>query len=272
MKWRGQGILVAVVLIGAGAFAYQWSTVSTLEQEVLGRGIDYQPYIQRVSGFVEEHRRWPEAGEFDLPAPPVGGLFRKAALGPDGEILLTLSAWTITSGRARVVLAPVLQTQANSAAPGISRLRYGCLQTFPASLERIVCRSIGSITNAEVAEGNANAFNEWREIDASAQAHERTFMAAVATARDTRTQCDSLWQHAERDVIPCLRAIDATTAENFRIRNQQRFDGPRLRPEVIANDPRMLEQFNRECDESWRTLAAMTKSMSKELAACFDRP
>lgn len=266
MKWRGQGLLVGSVIVAAVAFGYQWTSVVKMEDEALAGGLDYRPYMNRVSEFVNQQRRWPEPDEIYLPIPPEDGVIKNVELQSEGKILVTFSAWTIRSGRVEAVLAPTLSSYGSQAR---GRLRYSCLSVDPVGFERLVCRTIGYTTTEQLAQDNANGFEEWLKNEADAKQRNEDFQRALEAAQDVTTRCDELWMRAQGSVVPCLRAVDPDTADSFSKRSDEIFNGPRLRPDVIARNPDMLEQFNQECDSNWTHLTVVTRDIREEFSACF---
>lgn len=268
MKWRGQGGLIVLVLIAAGVFAYQWTSNVKLEDEVMSFGVNYRPYLQSVNTFVEENKRWPYRDEVTLPTPERGGLIRKVSLEDDGQLVFTFSAWSLRSGFGKARLAATINTNPSSFVAA-DRLSYNCLEVDPIKLEPFVCRTIGYVTREQLLENNADAFTRWRSNELEAQTQSNRTRLAVERARNTRTQCDILWARAEAEVIPCLQTIDADLAEEFSRQANAALNGPRLRPEVIAREPSLLEGFNRECDSGWNALTGLAKAMKPEVARCF---
>lgn len=269
MKWRGQGVLVGLVLISAAVFGYQWTSMSKLTEKVTYEGIEYSPYTRLVAQFVEEQKRWPGANEIAMPKPPRKGVIKGVKLKNNGEILFTLSGWTIQSGRATVLLAPMLNTHSHLLPGSHNRLEYNCTIVKPTSLERTLCERIGTTTAADVNNKNTNAFAEWEknESEAKNEMTARTSNLSLASASDT--QCDVHLRRVEQEVIPCLTQIDESAAQQVKERFQTLFNRPRLRPEIIVDNPDLVAQFNSECDSSWNNAAAMVKMQNPKFEACF---
>ena len=269
MRWRGQGLLTGVVLIAAIALGYQWTSMTTLGERANHEEIEYSAYTRLVSPFVEENKRWPEPHDITLPKPPHKGVIKKVILKTNGEILFTLSGWTIKSGRVTVLLSPTLKTHSHLLPGSRNRLEYDCTIVSPASMERTLCDRTGTTTAAEVRNKNANAFAEWEknESEAKNEMNTRTSNLRLASAADT--QCDVHLRRVEQEVIPCLTQIDESTALQIKERFQTLFNRPRLRPEIIVDNPDLVAQFNNECDGSWNRAAEMVKTQNPKFEACF---
>lgn len=269
MQWRGQGILVVLVLAGAAALGYQWKSMTQLEEHVRLNDFEYAPYIRAVAEFVNEQKRWPEPFDVSLPS-PTDEVIKKVKLQNNGELLFTLSGWSISSGQATVLLAPVLSTHKTTPHYQYSRLEYSCVEVNPSSLEQVMCMRIGSRSAAEINSENENAFATWEKNEADAKKLSAKRDSELATAANTETQCDRLLVRAEQEVLPCVKQIDVPTAQTLSTRFQETLNGRRLRPEIIVDNPDLLEQFNRECDETWSGLTGMAKMQSSDIARCFD--
>jgi|GEM_PF-2988907 len=269
MQWRGQGILVGLVLAGAAAFGYQWKSMTQLEEEVRLMDFEYAPHVRAVASFVQEQKRWPEPYEVSLPAPKPGGVIKDVRLQNKGELLFTLTGWTIGGGQATVLLAPELNT--HQTMEHFSRLDYSCVEVNPSSLEQVMCMRIGSRSAAEINSQNENAFAEWEKKEAEAKDQTTKFNASVEAAKNAETQCDRLLLRAERTVLPCINQIDESAAQTLHARFQEAFNGPRLAPESIVRNPDNLEAFNQNCDENWNALTGLAKAYNRELASCFER-
>lgn len=267
MKWRGQGTLVVGVLAAAAAFGYQWTSMEKLQDHAIGYGISYGPYARLVSEFVEREKRWPQPEEIDFSSVAEGGVIRAAELQQNGEILFTFSAWTITSGYVHMVFAPTLNTHATTHSGG--RLSYACVEVSPARYESIVCRSEGTTRRAAIAAENVGAFAKWQNAQQQQEKEQSDFEAAVTSAANTPTQCDALWSAAHADVIPCVEAVNPDLARELSARSEKIFTGPRLRPEIIARNPDMLDAFNRKCEESWRMLVGQAIAKDGNARGCF---
>ncbi len=268
MRWRGQGILVVTVLIAAAVFGYQWKSVTHLEEEVTWHDIEYRPYTHAVARFVDEQKRWPEPGEVTLPEPESDSIIKKVNLENKSELLFTLSGWTLQNGRVTMRLAPTLNTHHSLLPYTPSRLEYTCREVIPASLERTLCMRIGVRSAAEISSENTDAFARWEKNESDAQlSAKRASALAIAGLRDTR--CDRYLSHAERQILPCVQQFDAAKAQALRERLTEVLSGPRLRPEVIADNPGMLDQFNRSCDDNWQAITVMAQGENEKIAPCF---
>lgn len=267
MKWRGQGLLVVALLAGATAVAYQWKSFEQLQDQAIGYGINYTPYTNLVDEFVDREKRWPEPGEIDFSTVAEGGVITNAELQKHGEILFTLSAWTIKNGYAQMSFAPTLNVGVTNYAGG--RLSYNCVEVIPANYEAVICRSQGKVTRAEVATDNDGAFTRWQHERDKTVKEKAEFAAAVASAETTRTLCDDLWLDAQQNAIPCAEGVNPALAKQIQERSRVIFNGPRLAPETIARNPESLVLFNRECEENWRTLVALAKINDESLTRCF---
>jgi hypothetical protein len=271
MRWRGQGLLTGVVLTAAATLGYQWTSMATLVERATHEEIEYSTYTRLVSQFVEENKRWPEPHDITLPKPPHKGVIKKATLKTNGEILFTLSGWSIQSGRVTVLLSPTLKTHSHLLPGSHNRLEYNCTIVNPSSMERTLCDRTGTTTTttAEVSNKNANAFAEWEknESDAKNEMTARTSNLSLASASDT--QCDVHLRRVEQEIIPCLTQIDESAALQVKERFQTLFNRPRLRPEIIVDNPDLVAQFNSECDGSWNSTAAMVKMQNPKFDACF---
>lgn len=267
MKWRGQGILVAAVLAGAAALAHQWQSSLKLEDHVMSYGLDYGTSMNSVAEFVDRKKRWPEKGEIVFSSEPDDGFIKKAELLENGEILFTLTTWTIESGNVQAVFAPVLNTRAGKL--GFRRLQYHCVEVDPGKYMHIVCRSDIKSTRSQVAAENADAFVKWQKAETEEQNRSAQFSSALALAQNMSNQCDRLWAKAEQESIPCLQSIDATLANQFAEQGRKQLNGLRLRPEVIVNNPKLVADFDRNCDDTWQMLVNMAKGANGDAVKCF---
>lgn len=268
MKWRGQGVLVGIVLLAAAALGYQWKSTTNLIERVDLEGIEFTPYIMLVAQFVEQQKRWPEAHEITLPPPPRNGVIKEAILKNNGDILFVLSGWAIQTGRVTVLLSPTLNTRSHLLA-NIQRLDYDCTAVSPVSLERTLCVRIGSSDAADVNAKNIDAFSEWERNDSETKNEITTRNANLSLASAADTQCDVHLRKVEQQIIPCLTPIDESAAQQAKERFQAMFNRPRLRPEIIVDNPDLVAQFNNECDSSWNSAVAMLKMQNPKFEACF---
>jgi len=269
MRWRGQGLLTGVVLIAAATLGYQWTSMATLVERANHEEIEYSTYTRLVSQFVEENKRWPEPHDITLPKPPHKGVIKKATLKTNGEILFTLSGWTIQSGRVTVLLSPTLKTHSHLLPGSRNRLEYNCTIVNPASMERTLCDRTGTATVAEVNSKNANAFAEWERNDADAKNEITTRESSLNLASATETQCDVHLRQLEEQVTPCLSQVDDVAAQHIKEHLRGLMNRPRLRPEVIVDNPDLLAEFNSSCDNDWNNAVAMVKMQNSKFEACF---
>jgi hypothetical protein len=270
MQWRGQGVLVVLVLAGAAAFGYQWKSMTQLDEDVRLNDFEYAPYIRAVANFVKEQKRWPEPFELALPTLKPDGVIKDVELQNNGELLFTLSGWSIGTGHATVLLAPELNTHNTEPHYQRSRLEYSCVEVNPSSLEQVMCMRIGSRSAVEINSHNENAFAEWEKNEAEAKGQAAKRNTALVAATNTETRCDRHLVYAEQEVLPCISRMDEAFAQTLNGRIQETLNSRRLRPEIIVDNPDLLEQFNRDCDENWSNLAGMAKMQSSEIAGCFD--
>jgi hypothetical protein len=269
MRWRGQGLLTGVVLIAAATLGYQWTSMATMVDKANNQGIEYSAYTQLVAQFVEENKRWPEPHDITLPKPPHKGVIKKATLKTNGEILFTLSGWSIQSGRVTVLLSPTLKTHSHLLPGSRNRLEYNCTIVNPASLERTLCDRTGTVTIAEVNSKNANAFAEWERNDADAKNEIATRESNLNLASATETQCDVYLRQVEQQVTPCLSQVDDVAAQHIKDHLQGLMNRPRLRPEIIIDNPDLVTEFNSACDNDWNNAVAMVKMQNAKFEACF---
>lgn len=267
MKWRGQGLLIVAVLSGAAAYWYQWTSFEKLQDYSFSYGINYLPYKRLVAEFVEREKRWPEPGEVDINSVAEGGVIRNAELLENGEIRFAFSAWTIKSGYAEMSFVPSLNT--SPTVYGTGRLNYACVDVDPPGFESVVCRREGALSRAEIAAENVDAFARWQSAIDQEKKEKADFADAVSAAESLPTLCDTLWIEAQDNVLPCAEGINPSLAAQIRQRSQHIFNGPRLRPELIARNPDMLTAFNRECEENWNVLVALAKINDESLERCF---
>ena len=265
MRWKGQGILTAVVLTAAVAYGWQWKSTTGLIEELQVRELPIAPYTSVVAKFYTDHQRFPQPGEVVLPASP-GGLVRAATLLNDGEIDFTLSAWRVFRGHAHATMAPLLTTGAERYS---FALRYVCLDADPPQLTAVVCSRTGSYTRDEVAAKNADAL--------AGLADRRKSDEDRAKRRDgwqPFTTCDRYLTLANDSVGQCIASIDPQLGERFAKAVSERFDnGRRLSPQTIASDPETLDTFNRECEANWQQLVSSVRSARPEVQKCFpDEP
>ena len=269
MRWRGQGLLTGVVLIAAATLGYQWTSMTTLVERTNHEEIEYSTYTRLVSQFVEENKRWPEPHDVTLPKPPHKGVIKKVILKTNGEILFTLSGWTIQSGRVTVLLSPTLKTHSHLLSGSRNRLEYDCTLVNPASMERTLCDRTGTTTAAEVSNKNANAFAEWEKNESDAKNEIDTRNSNISLASAIESQCDVRLRQLEEKIAPCLSQVDDVAAQHIKDHLQGLMNRPRLRPEIIVDNPDLVAEFNSECDSSWNNAAVMIKMKNSKFEACF---
>jgi len=269
MRWRGQGLLTGVVLIAAATLGYQWTSMSTLVERANYEEIEYSTYTRLVSQFVEENKRWPEAHDITLPKPSHKGVIKKVVLKTNGEILFTLSGWSIQSGRVTVLLSPTLKTHSQLLPGSRNRLEYDCTIVNPASLERTLCDRTGTATVAEVNSKNANAFAEWEKNESETKNEMDTRHANINRAGATESQCDVRLRQLEEDITACLSRVDDVAAQHIKDHLHGLMNRPRLRPEIIVDNPDLVAEFNSSCDNDWNNAVAMVKMQNSKFEACF---
>ena len=264
MRWRGQGILVGVVLLAAGAYGWQWVSVSKMVETLQVTALPIGSYTGAVTAFYAENQRFPEPTELTLPRAKTD-LIRDVTLGKDGELTFELSAWLVFHGYVMTTMAPTLMPGSE---PGSVVLSYVCVETDPSEFASVVCSRNGTATRAELAQENATFqanLNKRREsMDEEAR--------AVARVQEVGTDCDRFVALAHGGAEQCVADADAQLGQRFAQSVKENFDnGRRLRPEVIASSPELLDKFNEECTSAWKSLVAMVSSANAEAGDCFQK-
>jgi hypothetical protein len=262
MQWRGQGVLTSIVLVAAGAYAIQWHTVTKLQDSIEGSGLLITPYTQSISEFVDHAHRWPTANEVSLPMPPAGGIVRKVTLGEHGMLHFALTGWTLR-GRITATFAPSIMSASTFEPKG--RLRYACVAVKPAFLEGVVCRQWGISSLEKIEAAHAQEFAEWQD-DTEHAGKRRT---VIATAGSSETECDRIAYRAGQ-VSECVVGVDAELGGRIAASLSTKFrNRPRLRPEILADDPDLLAKYNRQCTEEWADFVAQMVSENHEMGNCL---
>lgn len=261
MKWRGQGILTAVVLICAGAYAVQWRSNMRLIDEIEGHGLTINPFIRPIAEFVDEEGRFPTPGEVALPAPVTDGIISSVTLGDKGALRFTLSTWTILDGHVAFTMAP--EVNVGAALPATNRLHYWCTEVQPQRYEGTLCH--GTMTQQELDATNEHAFAEW-EADLERMEQRESATQSVA---GVQTECDRIARLARDEVLDCVTQIDPKLGEQLEHRIVEEFETRRLRPEVIAGSPELLDQFNAQCSQSWAAITGQIRAGVKQVEDCL---
>jgi hypothetical protein len=269
MRWRGQGLLTAMVLIAAATLGYQWKSMATLVERAAHEEIKYSTYTQLVAQFVEENKRWPEPHDITMPKPPHKDIIKKVTLKTNGEILFTLSGWSIQSGRVTVLLSPMLQTHSHLLPGSRNRLDYDCTLVNPASMERTLCDRVGTSTAAEVSSKNANAFAEWEKNESETKNEMDTRSANINQVNTAESQCDVRLRQLEEDITACLSRVDDVAAQHIKEHLQGIMNRPRLRPEIMLDNPDLVAEYNSACDNDWNNAVAVVKLQNAKFEACF---
>lgn len=261
MKWRGQGILTAIVLICAGAYAVQWRSNMRLVDEIEGHGLPLAPYIRPVAEFVDDAGIFPQPGEVALPAPPQNGVISSVTLGEKGTLKFMLTTWTIFDGHVSFTMAP--EVNVGALLPAANRLHYSCIEVQPERYASTVCH--GMTTQQTIDAANETAFAEWEaDLDRIDQREaEAQSMASV------RNECDRIARLARDEVLDCVTRIDSKLGEQLEQRIVEAFETRRLRPEVMAQSPELLDQFNAQCTQSWEAITGMIRAGARLVEECL---
>ncbi len=260
-------LVYAAVLGVIGAYGYQWKSFTSLQTELMAGSIDFGSYFGPVSQFVNENQRWPGLEEVYLRIPPEGGAVTEARLQEEGKILLTLSAWSMFGGNATVTLAPVISDKIGHPAFGSSLVQYKCLKVTPEKISHMVCKSISTVTEAELSAANAEGFEGVKRKLAEADRKRKATKEAEQAAQAAETQCDVLWALAKADVTPCIEALNPTIGAQFMFRADKALNDLRLSGETIVRNPDALKRFNRECESNWRSLVGIYRA---DYPSCFE--
>lgn len=271
MRWKGQGILAALVLAGAGAYAWQWHTMVGMFDAIESRGLPVAGYTRAVSVFVDTYQRWPRANEIVLPAPPRQGVVRSVRLGEKGALFFELSGWTL-KGRTTLTMAPVVQSSA--LLPPNGRLTYDCIAANPPALEQGVCGDLEMSSLADIAKLNTNVFEKWK-TDRWRIAHPNPLPVATSPPvmePEIEDQCKRIITQGTAEWVPCLSRIDPAKAEKL----QSLLVGGMFRPFPSLAPPasagpgaaaELRKKTNSECIQLWNQLAAQLP----EAKECFAR-
>lgn len=260
MKWRGQGILTVMVLAGAAALGWQWHTATVMVEALRVRELPIGAYTRVVVDYYASHGQFPQPQAVTLPRPS-GDLIRAAALRDHGEIDFTLTAWRVFQGHARVLMAPKLVPGGQ---PHSVTLSYVCLKTDPSQAAALVCSRNGIYTRDELAQANA----EFERSLAAARAAVKERARIAGQVSDVRTSCDR-YVAISHDIGQCIANADAPLAQQFSQFVTREFaNRPRLRSDVIASAPELLDAYNRECDVTWRQFVGMVPDRP-QIRGCF---
>jgi len=262
MRWRGQGILVGLVLLVAATYGWQWISVTRMVEHLQVSALPIDRYTRTVSDFYAEHERFPEPSEISFPSAG-NDLVRSATLGKGGEITFELSAWRVFGGHVTTTLTPMLMPGLE---PGSVMLSYVCVETRPTQFSSIVCNRNGTATRAALIQENTEF--QAQSIESREEADDRA--RAVERVQAVGTDCDRFVAQARGGLEQCVAQADEQLGQQFARVVKERFENsPRLRPEVIASSPEVLDAFNQECTSEWTVLVARLKSANAEAGKCF---
>lgn len=262
MRWRGQGILVGLVLLAAATYGWQWKSVSTMAERLQVSALPIDRYTATVNDFYAEHERFPEPNEISFPSAR-NDLVRSATLGKNGELTFELSAWRVFGGHVKTTMAPSLMPGLE---PGSVRLSYVCVDTQPAEFAAIVCSRNGTVTRTALMQENAEFQASQRDGREASEERARSVQRVQAVGTD----CDRFVAQARDGLEQCVARADEQLGQQFASVVKERFENsPRLRPEVIASSPEVLDAFNKECTSEWAVTVAQVKSANAEAGKCF---
>lgn len=254
-------IVFSLIVAYACLMFSNFSTSTKLHESLRDKGGNSMPveaYGNAVIGFYNDNKRWPRPTEIVLPAVPSTGIVRSVRLEPDGVLLLKL--------RGRIWLRPVEVKVAMLLQPGQDKFGWtsACLDVTPKAITRIIYNHCGQMSLAEVRQSQDKAIQNQAEMQ-----EERVL---IAHNKGQETTCH---QHAKEaqdsDLVACLTAIDAHTAQQVAQGIDNLAQSPRVTQRQLRLKPNPLEWRNQDCDEKWAMLRNAVLSSHPQARKCFVR-